>query len=80
MPITTKKGSQAKARREAVKSSPAKHAQTIAELRRELAKSLQREKATATENVRLFKELQDRNAELREALEHQTATSNPSMP
>src|SRR5690349_9059043 len=69
-------------RRPKVKTSVAKQAQTIAELRqeleardRELAESLRRENAKAIENVRLFKELGERNAELREALEHQTATS-----
>src|SRR5689334_10410381 len=69
-------------RRPKVKTSVAEQAQTIAELRqeleardRELAESLRRENASAIENVRLFKELGERNAELREALEHQTATS-----
>ena len=71
MASTTKKGSKntkAKPRRAAVKSPPAKQAQTIAELRQELdardhelAESLKREYATAKE--------------LREALEHQTATA-----
>jgi hypothetical protein len=85
MAITTKNGSKdnkAKLRRPKVKASVAEQAQTFADLRqelearnRDLAESLQRERATASENVRLFKELQERNAELREALEHQTATS-----
>ena len=51
-----------------VKTSVAEQAQTIAELRQQLAESLQRESATA-------KELQDRNRQLTEALEQQTATS-----
>ena len=64
MATTTKKGSKntkAKPRRATVKTSPAKQAQTNAELRLALAQSLQREDATAKE--------------LREALEHQTATA-----
>ena len=78
MATTIKKGSKntkAKPRRHLVKTSPAKQPQRIAELRQQLAESLQRENATAVENVRLFKELEERNAELREALEHQTATA-----
>jgi predicted Holliday junction resolvase-like endonuclease len=61
----------------------AEQAQTIAELRqelearnRDLAQSLQRENATASENVRLSKELQERNRDLTEALEQQTATGD----
>ena len=71
MASTTKKGSKnkkAKLRRPAMKTSVAEQAQTIAELRQQLAESLQRENATASENVRLFQEL-------KESLEQQTATS-----
>ena len=58
------KRSKAKPPRPPVKKSLAEHAQTIAKLRQQLAESLQREKATASENVRLFKELEDRNRQL----------------
>ncbi len=78
MASTTKRGSKnkkPKLHRPVVKTSPAKQAQTNAELRQQLAECLQRESATASENVRLFKELQDRNRDLTEALEQQTATS-----
>ena len=80
MATTIKKGSKntkAKPRRPVVKMSPAKQPQTIAELRQELAESLQRENATANENVRCSR-TRTRNAELREALEHQTATAECS--
>jgi signal transduction histidine kinase len=71
MATPTKKSSKntnAKPRRAVVKTSSPKRAQTIAELRHELAQSLQREKATA-------KELQERNRQLAESLEQQTAMS-----
>ncbi len=51
-----------------VKTSLVKQAQTNAELRQQLAESLQRENATANE-------LQDCKRQLAEALEQQTATS-----
>jgi two-component system, NtrC family, sensor kinase len=58
---TKKSTKKAKPRRPKVKRSVAEQAQTIAELRQQLAESLQREKTTAKER--------------HEALEQQTATS-----
>jgi two-component system NtrC family sensor kinase len=71
MPTTTKKNSKkkkAKLHRPAMNASPAKQAQTVEELRQQIAELLQRENATA-------KELQDCKRQLAEALEQQTATS-----
>ena len=62
--MASKKGSKsdrAKSPRNAVKNSPLENAQTLAELRRQLAESA--------------KELQDCQRQLAEALEHQAATS-----
>ena len=70
MATTTKKGSKnkrAKLRGPVVKTSVAEQAQTITELRQQLAESLQRESGTT-------KELQDYKRQLAEALEQQTAT------
>jgi GAF domain-containing protein len=55
--------------RSRVKASSAKQAQTITQLRQQLAESTQRHSATASENMRLIQEL-------RGALEQQTTTSD----
>jgi hypothetical protein len=71
MATPTKKDSKIKKatlRRPVVKTSPVKHAQTNAELRQQLAESLQREKATA-------KELQECKRQRSEDLEQKTALS-----
>ena len=71
MATTTKKGSKntkAKPRRPVVKTSPAKHAQTIAELRQELEASHRELTEAREQQIATAKELL-------EALEHQTATA-----
>src|SRR5499426_3173529 len=71
MATTTKKGSKnkkAKPRRAVVKTLVAEQAQTIAELRQQLAEFLLREEAKD-------KKLQERDRQLAEALEQQTSTS-----
>src|SRR6266545_1777828 len=75
MAITTKNGSKnkkAKLRRPVVKTSPAKQAQTIAELRQQLAESLQREEAA-------LKDLQDRDQQLAESLRRESATGGENV-
>ncbi len=71
MATTTKKGSKRKTanpRRAVAKTSAAKQAQTNVELRQQLAESLLREEAKDAK-------LQERDRQLAEALEQQTATS-----
>ena len=61
-----------------MKTAAVKEAQTIAELRQQLAESLQRESATAIENVRLVQEQQARTREL-EALHDVTTAASQSL-
>ncbi len=65
-------------RRPSAKTSPVKHAQTNAELRQQLAECMQRESATAIENVRLVQEQQARTREL-EALHDVTTAASQSL-
>src|SRR6266545_1621677 len=81
MATTTKKGStnkKARLNRPKVKTSVAQQAQTISELRQQLAESLKRESATASENARLFQEQQARTREL-EALHDVTTAASQSL-
>jgi len=72
--MATKKSSQtqkAKPGRQRIKTSAAEEAQTISGLRQQLAESLQRERNVA-------EALQERDVQLAESVEQQTATSESS--
>src|ERR1051325_1813835 len=78
MAITSKKGPEnkkPKTPRRAVKTSPIKETPTIADLRQQLAESLQRERAAAIENARLLQERETRNRDLAALYAVATTTS-----
>src|SRR5262245_26359346 len=77
MATTTRKGSEtkkAKPRRPMVNTLVAEQAQTIAELRQQLAASLEREKAALKDSQDRDQQLQECKRQLTESLEQQTAT------
>src|SRR5215471_19247778 len=75
MAATTKRGSKTtktEQRRPKLKTSVAKQAQTIADLRQQVAESLEREKAA-------LKDLQDRDQQLAESVQRESATARENV-